>query len=503
MVELRLTVVDEEKQPLANAQIELYYGSERQHSQRFKTGANGVGVAKIPFAAANPETQGSISGTDQGMANRFSLWEIPKDWNPSKPLEMTVTIYKRTRVFTGTVVDSGDKPVAGALVGSSFDFPLLCAKTDHQGRFKHYDFENPIESLFAFKDGVGGVAISPDFEEQDKWKAMNPEGREEWKQQEKHNNGPFTLKLAKGEPISVRVVNSEGNPVEGILVAPTSFSTDYRYTKETQSWNAWHLTQFWGKKTDANGMVRFDSIPTEGYGMVCFDAFGDDPRVVQESKTNQFGKGDAVWRKHENNNDLVISLPRRILVKGSVRNADGTPPSSSMQIIVTGLPGWSDCGTCTDYAGNFTIFVNANEVISVQPIFNPQSDPKTGVAKAKLSVPVGNGRMPAPRFDFVLEKGTKVLGKITAKDANLDVSNVYLQVSLQVYDDAAGTGVMADMNHLFVLAGISKEGEYETRLPDGRFRLKTYRMIDGKVDEKEIAQLIINGEDEIRFDLEI
>jgi hypothetical protein len=42
------------------------------------------------------------------------------------------------------------------------------------------------------------------------------------------------------------------------------------------------------------------------------------------------------------------------------------------------------------------------------------------------------------------------------------------------------------------------------QLPNGRFRFETNRLIDGKTEEKEIAQpLIINGEDEIRFDLEI
>jgi len=497
-VELRLTVTevtDNEKRPLPGAQVELIYGADSLYSLQFETDANGIGITNIPVAAANAETQGRVIGKEKGMTSGFSLRQILPDWNPSKPLEMNAEVWKRTRVLTGTVIDSDDKPVAGALVGDPFE--VAFAQTDEKGHFEYYLFDRPIESLFAFKEGVGGVAISPDYEDPaDRWKAMNPEGIEEWRKREKHNNGPFTLKLTKGAPITIRVVNHEGNPVEGALVAPIRFLTDYRYTKEIRSWNAWNLCRHWGKRTDANGMVRFDSIPTEGYDMVTFDAFGDDPRFVKESKSKQFGKGSAIWRLRENNNELAISLPRRILIEGSVKNADGTAPSN-VQISVTGLTGWSNVGIHTDYASNFAFFVNANEVITVQPINNDRGDSKSGVAPARLNVPVGNGwSAPAPRFDFVLEKGTKVTGKMIAKDTKWDVSKTHIHV----YDDAANQ--MTDMNRLFVLTNRNEQGEFDIQLPDGRYRLKVSQWIDGK--EKVIDKpLVINGEEEIRFDLEI
>ena len=500
-VELRLTVTDEEKRPLPGTQVELIYGADNLYSQRFETDSNGVGTTKIPIAVANTETQGWITGKEKGMTGGFSLWNIPKDWNPSKPLEMSMPVYKNTRILTGTVVDADGKPVVGALVGN--EFCSLDTRTDEKGRFEFYCFDRPIETLFAFKEGVGGVAISPDYEDNpaDKWKAQNPEGVEEWRKQEKHNNGPFTLKLSKGKPISIRVVNHEGNPIEGALVAPTSFSTDSRYTKEIRSWNAWNLSRHWGKKTDANGMVQFDSIPTEGYDMVCFDAFGDDPRFVKEG-TNRWGKGNAIWRLRENNNDLVISLPRRILIEGSVRNADGTVPGS-MQISVNGLTGWGSVGTHMDYAGNFTFFVNAHEVISVQPIYNQRGESESGVAPARLNVPVGNGwSTPAPRFDFVLEKGTKVTGKIITKDAKTDGAKTFFQV----YDGAAGGNEMTNMNRLFVITNLNaqREREFDMRLPNGRYRVKVQQMIAEKLEEKAIDQVLeINGQDEIRFDLEL
>jgi protocatechuate 3,4-dioxygenase beta subunit len=457
-----------------------------------------VGIINIPIAAASAETQGVVIAPEKGMAQGFSLWQILPDWEPSKPLEITIPVYKRTRVLTGTVVDSNGKAVSGAVVGCFPDSPLNI-QTDEKGRFEYYNPESPIETLFAYKEGIGGAAISPDYEEAEKWKAMS-EGTEEWRKREKHNNGPFTLKLSKGIPISIRVVNHEGNPVEGAWVAPTHFSTDYRYTKEIRSWNACNLPRLWGKKTDADGMVQFDSVPTEGFDMVTFDAFGDDPRFMKESKSKQFGNGSAIWRLQANNNELVISLPRRILIEGSVRNADGTPPPPGMQIGVNGSTGWGSVGTHLDYAGNFTFFVNANEVISVQPIYNSSRDPKGGVAPARLNVPVGKGwgEPPAPRFDFVLEKGTQVKGKIIAKEA-------FSQTYIQVYDDAAGTGEMTEMSWRFIVIDINEQGEFDMRLPNGRYRFKVrFQTADGEWGDKIIAKpLVINGEDEVRFDLEI
>ena len=494
MVELRLKVVDQEKNPMPDSQVELYYGSNQQYTCRFETGPDGIGVTKIPVAAATQETQGAVRCPGKGMASGFSLWDFPKDWNPSKPLESTVSVWKRNRIFTGMVVDAEGKPVAGAVVGSSFDPPLVLAETDEKGRFEYYDYENPIESLFAFKDGVGGAAICPDYDDpKDKWKAMNPEGREEWKKREKHNNGPFTLQLSKGEAISVRVVDPEGNPVEGVWVAPTSFSTDYRYTKEVRGWNTWWMTSRLNKKTDRNGTARFDSLPTEGYDMVCFDAFGDDPRIEKESKSNHFGSGNAVWRKHTKNNDIVVSLPKQVMVEGSVRTADGSPPPTRMQISVIGSSGWSSCGPWTDYAGNFSFPVKANEAISVQPISDFRNSPNIGVAKARLNVPVGSGRAPAPRFDFVLGEGTRVFGTISKDGEKTDSGKTYVNIFDAAYDKKDGD---LEMSRLFVLCDIDEKGEYEARLPDGVYRFEVNR-------EKIPGTLEIKGETEKRFDLKL
>jgi hypothetical protein len=137
----------------------------------------------------------------------------------------------------------------------------------------------------------------------------------------------------------------------------------------------------------------------------------------------------------------------------------------------------------------------------MHPICNPRRNSDSGVARAKLNVPVGNGRTPAPRFDFVLEKGTQVKGKIIDKDAKTSGSKPYIKI----YDDAAGNGEMTDlMNSYYADTNVNEQGEFDMLLPDGRFRFKVLWNVDRQLEEKTIAQpLVINGESELQFDLEI
>ena len=61
---------------------------------------------------------------------------------------------------------------------------------------------------------------------------------------------------------------------------------------------------------------------------------------------------------------------------------------------------------------------------------------------------------------------------------------------------------MTDMNRLYVITNLNEQKEFDMRLPTGRFLFKVNQSVDGKFVENEIANpLIINGEDELRFDI--
>ena len=442
-----------------------------------------------------PETYINFYQRNGGLIGGRGLGGLSKTWKSPEPLEGITHMFKARRM-TGVVVDSNDKPVAGAVVHADFCEPQQKTLTNEEGRFELDVFPyEPRESLCAFKPGVGAGMISPDFPLEDVWKVRGDKIHwEQWR--EKHSDGPFTIKIEGGKPITVKVVDPEGNPLEGILTYPSHLYA------ENSSWNTGDFGGVFPQYTDKNGMATFDWMPMQSYHIISFTAKGTDPRFDKESKNNQYGKSEVHWRESANNNDLVIQLPRKIMIECSAIKADGTPPAvPGMQVHVTATTGWQTVGVITGYGGNFTFFVNANEVLSVQPIWNQGRDPNTGVTKAQLNVPIGNGNPPPPRFDFILEEGTVVKGKIISKTPMEDYSSLYISV----YDDAAGDGQLTEMNRIFTSFDLTKEGDFESRFPDGRFLFTVSGIKDGeKSIKKEIEKpLIINGETEIRFDLEI
>lgn len=497
-VELRLLVLDESGQPVQGAQAVMKLdGGMKAESTILALGETDSGGArltgasdaqgrlnwKVPAPFILPDTYISVSRFDRQLIGGVSLGDTPKAWKKPEPFEVTARLIKARRI-TGIVVDAAGKPVENAMVNANFAAPLSCVSTDSQGRFVlDVSPYQPRESLFAYKRGLGAGMISPDYPLEEAWKAVG-DGSDWDRWKKNRNDGPFTIKIERGETISVRVVDTEGNPIEGISVHPSYFST------KTSFWNMWNFNELFPCRTDKDGRVVFDWIPTQRYSYITFSAQGTDPRIDKEGKTRLYGAADAVWRDTLKNNDLLISLPKKITLEGSVRNADGSPPPVGMQISFTGK-NWSSCGINTDYDGNFTFFVNADEIVSANPISNRSRNPGVGVGKALQNVDVGDGSKPAPRFDFVLEKGTKVLGKILAGNPEKPFEKMYVQIFDVAFDQKAE---LSDMNRVFGMIEVDEKGEYETRLPAGVYRFK--------VDDKEIGgTLEINGEDEKRFDL--
>ena len=498
-VELRLTVVDESGKAVPEALAQLNVPTDTVNEAVIldlgQTDSNGKLLTKISASMVFPDTSINFYQRNGGLMGSHSLRGISETWKSPQSLEREIRMFKARRM-SGVVVDSNDKPVASAVVCANFCGPMQKTLTDENGHFELDTFPHqPSESLYAFKVGVGAGMISPDFPLEEAWKATGEQIHwEQW--QKNHSDGPFTIKIERGKTISVKVVDPEGNPLEGILTYPGYFSADNSF------WNTWDFGMLFPQRTDKNGMITFDWIPTSNYHIITFRASGTDPRFDKESKINQYGESQAVWRESADNNDLVIQLPKKIMVEGSVKKADGvTPISPGMQISVTGGTGWASVGTQTDYAGNFAFFVNANEVVSVLPICNQGSTWDANAAiKAMLNVPVGNGWTPVPRFDFVLEEGTLVKGKITSVESREDYSKLYVQI----HDDTANNGQLTEMNRLYVVIDLNQKGEFETRLPDGRYRFNVSEYKDGKRTEKDIDKpLIINGETEIQFDMDI
>ena len=403
MVELRLTVVDEDNKTVPEALVQLRAFGGTFNENTFldlgQTDSNGKINAQIPAAMVLPDTDLCCYQRKEGLLLRngtVDLGLFAKNWKSPEPLEGKLYLIKVRRV-TGVVMDAEDQPVAGAVVIASYANPIQNAMTDEKGHFElDVVSHQELDWIFAYKADVGGALIWPDHPQNEplKFGENFDTLRRQW--EENRNDGPFTIKLERREPITVKVVDPKGNPLEGILTTPSYLSLPNSLVI------MWNFGQVFPQRTDKNGMITFDWLPIDNCDRVTFGAVGTNPRFDKEGKNNRYGYRNTDWIKNADNNNVVISLPTKVMVEGSVRYADGTPAWPGMRIEVSGKTASGGAGT-TDYSGNFTFCRNADDVISVQPMCNTPRKMNVSV-EAKRNIPIGDGKTPAPRFDFILEE---------------------------------------------------------------------------------------------------
>ncbi len=475
-VELRLTVVDEEKQPVPDATIRLSY-NDNTKTAVWHTDTEGRVITKIPLSAVQPSNQLYLTHRERGLRAWESFWNIPPEWTPDKPIELTYTMF-RSRRLTGTVLDADGKPVSDAIVGYSVAPSAFHVMTDENGRFELDAMRFQPLLIYAVHPTFGAAVWYPDFPAEESWRAEGGVPDDDWVKGER-NNGPFTLKLERPTTVRVKVLDMDGNPIEGVSIFPSYFATEKSY------WNTWDFSELLGVKTDANGVAVFPWIPTEDYSTISFSVSGSDPRFDTESPARFFGTGNVLWKKENDTKELEIRLPKKILLRGSVRYEDGSVPRAGMQMHLSGK-GYDSVGVETDYRGNFEFFVNAGETISLHPIYNRHRKERPAVAQAKLRVQIGDGATEPSRFDFVLKPGVKVHGNLPNGQSRLTV------YEMSGPDDKTG-------NQNERLGVENEDGRYETLLPPGIYRFA----VGGKDDTKEYGLVTVPGDvEEVRIDLD-
>ncbi len=468
LVELVFTALDPEGKPVPDTLVGLRY-SDWHHpvEKSWTTDSDGCVKTKIPVKIIDNQGRFEAYNRDRGLLGRA---DFPYEKSGlSDPVHVRCTLQKARRI-TGTVLDANDQPVEGATV-SGTDWGALriaCTKTDKQGRFV-YDAssEIPIGSIFAMKRGVGYDAVTFIENQYDYLQKANDKN---WKN-EKHENGPFILKLKKGEPITVRVINYDRQPLEGILVSPFSMPWD-------------GLASLLGQKTDAAGIAVFDWFPPgSGTGWASFIAVGANPRFEKSGKAGNYGHHHEVLNSESPNKTLEITLPRRVTVRGSVRLEDGTPVPWCRLEILTG--DMMTVGESTGHDGNFSYDVNERADVTILP--DGYDQPLVAAKKWMERVVLPDDPETLPRFDFVLIQGTKLSGRILSPTDQKPIPDAYLYVS-----ELKGTG------ELMPRKGFSErhiradaDGNYSVALPPGIYRAENQDKTIAKTfeirNEKEIA----------------
>ncbi len=464
LVELVFTALDPDGKPVPDTLVGLWY-SDWHHPVKkiWTTDSDGCVKSKIPVKIIDNQGRFEAYNRDRQLLGRA---EFPFEKSGlSDPVHVRC-ILQKTRRITGTVLDANDQPVENANV-SGTDWGALriaCAKTDKQGKFE-YDAssEIPIGSIFAMKPGVGYDEVTFIENAYDYFQKVNDKN---WKN-EKHDNGPFTLKLKKGETITVRVVNDDHRPLEGIMVSPGFSQVD-------------NLGTLLGQKTDAEGIVVFDWIP----GRAGFTACGANPRFERSGDAGNYGH-HLKWSQGLPNETLEITLPRRVEVRGSVRLEDGTPVPWCRLEILTG--DMMTVGESTGHDGNFSYDVNERADITILP--DGYDQPLVAAKKWMERVVLPDDPETLPRFDFVLIEGTKLSGRILSPTDQKPIPDAYLWVS-----ELKGTGELMPRKgfserHIRADAG----GNYSVALPPGIYRAEN--------QDKSIAKTFeIKNEKELSLD---
>jgi len=483
-VELRLLVVDDEQKPVPGAKVELRYSDWMYPIEQYwETDADGMVITKISQRIIDPEKMIQVYHKERGLVGRI---DFPVDKAAGiivDPMEVTCKL-KQARRLTGQVLDQDDKPVEGAIVGGTWSYRIGCDRTDDQGHFTIDALAGgPLQTIFAFKPGVGYDSLHPDAKPGDFYKRATDES---WRKEKNRDNGPFTFKLDKGKPITVKVVDMEGNPIEGVLVSPVGGGVFYEnHILETNCFES-----LMGQKTDKDGLVVFDWLPS-WCTQASFYASGSNPRFDKTGNARFYGSVSGNYNGKDE--PLVISLPKRVEIQGSVRLEDGSPVPWR-QLHIHGK-NFATVGEFTDHAGNISYDVNAGDPIIVLP------DTRFGeslVAPAIHVESVGDGLAPVPRFDFVLKKGTKLSGRVTSPETGEPVPEAYIQIyEMTGPDDTLGNhfrGVSERYAHA------DKDGNYSVQLPPGLYRFVRIGL-DGNERSREIPKpLEVKGEEEIRRD---
>lgn len=493
-VELQLLIVDAEDNPVPGTDVKLALGRK---TMNWVTDPEGRLKVDIPLDMVDYSTELEFNNREKDLKGKASLY-LSDGWKQMDPIDRKFTMRKIKRI-TGKVVDPDDKPVVGAEVYCN-DGTSDLAVSDEQGNFELDLYGEILTSsfIFAFKPGLGsGKNVFGHRDSGESYEEYN-RLKVEWLQ------GRHKIKLYKKPRIGFHVVDFEDNPLEGIEVRPTSFPINGFLT-------SFHETDRFTQKTDRDGNVSFDWIPSTPSHIIRFEISGTDPRIDTESKAGQYGSAGALWRENEQDgNEFVIRLPKKVRIDGRIRLKDGSVPRTEMWVNVIGkkhydailpespfhhtFPGENRYNDIirTNIKGEFTFFANADELISVCPLDSPNNVPDSRVAPMQVRVNVGDGKRPAPRFDFVLQKGTRLFGKLSRPSGKLSVYEVS-----GPDDPIDDHNLRTTIINSFVCTAFSEpdinRDEYEIYLPPGLYRFD--------YGGEEISELLeITDEEEIRKD---
>ncbi|QDV15497.1 hypothetical protein Pan153_01110 [Gimesia panareensis] len=279
------TLVDEQNQPVADTKVfvnqhSLYFQSDKP----IETTTDFRGRFAITDKVGQLKKQTLLAtAPGQRMAYVNLPWKNLQSDSSLRELQLQL---RPAQHFALQVVDGTGKPIANAQTGIMGNYLIWeTGKTDPAGRIEYLLPEDvPIQNVVAFRNGDG-----LDYQA---YELSRKRRRKQPNKKPALPENPIRLTLDGTQPLQVKVQESDGKPLAGVLVRPW-------YLQKADQPDVLNLS-FYNKLfrfyTDKSGIVKFHWIPhwqTEKLTIWAYSADHKEARVIYDP---QKGKGRLTIR---------------------------------------------------------------------------------------------------------------------------------------------------------------------------------------------------------------
>ncbi|MFN0051795.1 MAG: hypothetical protein ACKV0T_06370 [Planctomycetales bacterium] len=412
--------------------------------------------------------------------------------------DSTVTI-KVTPCREVTVRVSGKEgdPIGGATVGITVDggHELTAGQTNAKGSVQfRIPAEASVWSIFAFKSACG-------FQN---WTTRaTPESP-----QRTDLPTELALTLDGAESVRIRAADRTGRPVEGVVVYPTAVLR----SSEPKAYHSFQSSNLADISTDSDGIATFDWLPRGADGLQL---------GIRARDYYLWNWPDMEKAFHQGQRELNAELIACVTVAGRLRDATGRPVGRVAvrawgldNVRIGQLMRVDQQSACSAPDGTYRLRLCPGFTYAVNII---DAD-WTTIVRAGVEIKDG---VSVDDFDFELNPGTVLFGKVTSGDERQPYANQNLFVSQIVGDvkgirngacttrwfsriPAAEDEVKPPTTHLLLRYGLKTttdaDGRYRIRLGPGDYQLHATNPL---AERPALATLQIGEEPEVERDLHV
>ena len=377
------TLVDAEGQPAADVTVRVASG---RGDEQVTTTTDSKGAFTITSTHFNLRGNAIEAVTDSGKRQARALLDYEAQaLEKASPLELKLAAATPINVIVRN--ESGATVSDATVIASDDRFANRIANTDAKGRCELWVLETEkIRSIAAIKNGMGLDYRS--FEKpRDAYNDLTYEAPKV------SVDEALVLTLGESSPITLKIVDSKGVPIEGVQLSPWYFEKE----SETRDLNIDYSGTGLKQLTDAQGKATFDWIPSWNEKQIVFW-----PRCAGYVRTR------IIYNPTEHDGELKSVMRGLVPISGIVSDQQGNPvQGATIRVAGEGYSHDDFRGSVlSGDDGSYKIEVNPDHVyVMVAGKGALQSSPQTGFKAVEGESITGK--------DFVIRRGTRIHGRVT------------------------------------------------------------------------------------------